>query len=139
MKNYDNNCVFCKIAHKIIKSNIIYEDDEVIAFLDTSPLTYGHSLVIPKGHYETMLSTPKGTLTHVMNIAQRIGQIDMEILKAKGVNILINCYPSAGQLIPHFHVHVIPRYDASDGIKIENNPINNPNLPAVLEKFKEKL
>jgi len=139
MKNFDNNCIFCKIANKIISSNIIYEDDVVVAFLDNSPLTYGHSLVIPKKHYDTMLSTPKNVLTHVMNVAQRIGQIDMEILKAKGVNILINNYPSAGQVIPHFHVHVIPRYNASDGIKIENKPIEDANLPSVLEKFKKIL
>lgn len=139
MKNFDPNCVFCKIADGVIPSNKIYEDDEVIAFLDASPLTYGHALVVPKKHYETMLSTPKDLMNHVMNVAQRIGQIDVEVLGAKGVNIVTNCFPAAGQAVPHFHVHVIPRYDATDGYKIENKPKTDISLPAVLEKFKGKL
>lgn len=139
MKNFDPNCVFCKIIDKVIPSSIIYEDDDVVAFLDNAPVTYGHALVVTKKHYETMLSTPKDLLAHVMNVAQRIGQIDIKILGAKGVNIITNCYPAAGQAIPHFHVHVIPRYDATDGFKIENNPKHDINLPSVVEKFKGNL
>lgn len=139
MKNFDANCVFCKISDGVIPSSKIYEDDEVIAILDASPVTYGHALVMPKKHYETFLSAPKDLMNRVMNVAQRIGQIDMEVLGAKGVNIICNCYPAAGQAVPHYHVHVIPRYDANDGLKIEDHPKTDISLPAVLEKFKGKL
>ena len=139
MKEFDPNCIFCKIVDGVIPSSKIYEDDEVVAFLDNAPLTYGHALVVPKRHYDSFLSTPKNIMNQVMNVAQRIGQIDIEVLGAKGVNIISNCYPSAGQAIPHFHVHVIPRYDASDGLKIENKPMKDVNLPSIVEKFKGKL
>ena len=123
----------------VIPSSKIYEDDEVIAILDNAPLTYGHALVMPKKHYQSMLSTPKTIMNQVMNVAQRIGQIDVEILGAKGVNIITNCYEAAGQSVPHFHVHVIPRYDASDGLRIENRPMKEVNLPSIVEKFKGKI
>lgn len=139
MKHFDPNCVFCKIADGFIPSSKIYEDDEVVAFLDANPVTYGHALVVPKKHYDTFLSTPKDLMNRVMNVAQRIGQIDVEVLGAKGVNIITNCYPAAGQAVFHFHVHVIPRYDATDGLKIENKPKSDINLPSVVEKFKGKL
>jgi len=139
MKNFDPNCVFCKIADGVIPSNKIYEDEDVLAFLDVNPVTFGHCLVIPKKHYDTFLATPKPIMNKVMNVAQRIGQIDIEVLKARGVNIITNCYPSAGQVVPHFHVHVIPRYDATDGVKIEFNVKKDISLPAVIEQFQDKL
>ena len=74
MKNFDENCIFCKIANGFIPSTKLYEDDDVLAFLDVNPTTYGHTLVIPKKHYDTFLSTPKDVMNKVMNVAQRIGQ-----------------------------------------------------------------
>lgn len=138
-KEYDTNCVFCKIVDGIIPSNKIYEDDDVLAFLDVNPVTKGHALVVSKKHYETFLSTPKEVMNKVMNVAQRIGQIDITVLGAKGINVITNCYPSAGQSVPHFHVHVIPRYDATDGFKVEYNTKQNINLPSVLDTFIKEL
>ena len=139
MKKYDPNCVFCKIAEKVIPSTIIYEDDYVMAFLDISPVTYGHTLVIPKEHFETFLSTPKEIIHKAFDLAQRIGQVQIKQLGAKGVNILTNCYEAAGQAIPHFHIHVIPRYEANDGFKLEMKELKNVNLPALAEELKETL
>lgn len=139
MKEFDPNCIFCKIADGVVSSFKIYEDDEVMAFLDANPLTKGHALVISKRHFDNFLATPKHIMNQVMNVAQRIGQLDVQVLGAKGVNIITNCYESAGQVIRHFHVHVIPRYDATDGFKIENNPIKDANLPAIYNKLKDQL
>ncbi len=139
MKKYDPNCVFCKIAEKVIPSTIIYEDDYVMAFLDISPVTYGHTLVIPKEHFDTCLSTPKEIIHKAFDLAQRIGQVQIKQLGAKGVNILTNCYEAAGQAIPHFHIHVIPRYEANDGFKLEMKELKNVNLPALAEELKETL
>ncbi len=139
MKKYDPNCVFCKIAEKVIPSTIIYEDDYVMAFLDISPVTYGHTLVIPKEHFDTYLSTPKEIIHKAFDLAQRIGQVQIKQLGAKGVNILTNCYEAAGQVIPHFHIHVIPRYEANDGFKLEMKELKNVNLPALAQELKESL
>lgn len=134
---FDSSCIFCKIADGIVPSYKIYEDDDVVAFLDVNPATYGHTLVVTKEHYETFLSTPKTVMHKVFDVAQRIGQVQIKELGAKGVNILSNCYEAAGQTIKHFHVHVIPRYEATDGFKLKMNE-NKPQyqLSVVLEKFK---
>ena len=136
---FDSNCIFCKIADHKIPANILYEDNEVLAFLDVNPVSYGHCLVITKEHYDSMLSCPKELLHKVYDVAQRLGQVQIKSLGAKGVNILANCYEAAGQTVLHFHVHVIPRYDAADGLKLEMNKFCEVNLPAVCEKFQEDL
>ncbi|MFA6754907.1 MAG: HIT domain-containing protein [Bacilli bacterium] len=137
---FDENCIFCKIANKTISSNVLYEDDDVMAFLDTNPATYGHALVITKEHYDSFLSCPKEVMHKVMDVAQRIGQALIKELGAKGINIIINCYEAAGQVVKHFHVHVVPRYVAADGLTIEmKGNLKDLNLPAIAKSIKEKL
>ena len=134
------NCIFCKIANHIIPSSTVYEDDDVIAFLDISQTTLGHTLVIPKKHYDNFLTVPKDVMNKVMNVAQRIGQILIKNFKAKGINILSNCYEAAGQTVMHFHVHVIPRYLSADGLTIEmhkNEDLDNINLPVLANQIKD--
>ena len=137
--DFDAKCIFCKIVHGDVPSAKLYEDDDVLAFLDVNPVTYGHSLVISKKHYPNFLATPKDVMNKVMNVAQRIGQVQMEQLGAKGVNILINVNEAAGQEVPHFHVHVIPRYTATDGFKLELKQMKEVNLPAIAKEIKDKL
>jgi histidine triad (HIT) family protein len=137
---YMENCIFCKIASHIIPSSVVYEDDDVIAFLDISQTTEGHTLVIPKTHYDNFLTVPKDVMNKVMNVAQRIGQILINNFGAKGINILSNCYEAAGQTVMHFHVHVIPRYISADGLTIEmhqNEDLENINLPVLASEIKK--
>ena len=136
------DCLFCKIAKGIIPSSIVYEDDDVIAFLDISQTTKGHTLVIPKKHYDNFLNTPKETMHKVMDVAQRIGQAQILMLGAKGVNILSNVNKEAGQSIYHFHVHVIPRYLETEGFEIsmkENPDAKSLSLPALASEIKKGL
>ena len=107
--------VFCRIIEGEIPSTKVYEDDDVLAILDISQVTKGHTLVMPKAHYENMLACPAELLNKVMAVAQRIGQAEVGILGAQGVNILTNVGEAAGQTVPHFHVHVIPRYEGREG------------------------
>ncbi|MBQ9457786.1 MAG: HIT family protein [Bacilli bacterium] len=107
--------VFCRIIAGEIPCTKVYEDDDVLAILDISQVTKGHTLVMPKAHYEHMLSCPADLLGKVMAVARRIGQAEVEVLGAQGVNILTNVGEAAGQSVPHFHVHVIPRYTSSEG------------------------
>ena len=136
---FDANCIFCKTVAGQVPCTKLYEDEDVLAFLDINPVTYGHTLVISKEHYSTFLSTPKAIMNKVMNVAQRIGQVQIEQLGAKGVNILINSYEAAGQVVPHFHVHVIPRYTAKDGFRLEFKELKDVNLPKVAEEIKDNL
>ncbi len=139
---YDKDCIFCKIAQGIVPSNVVYEDDDVIAFLDISQVTQGHTLVIPKKHTQNFLTAEKDIMHKVMDVAQRIGQAQISILGAKGVNILTNVNKEAGQSVYHFHVHVIPRYIADDGFKIEmkeNDKLEELSLPVLADKIKKAI
>ena len=134
------NCIFCQIANGEIPCHKIFEDDDVLAFLDISQVTKGHALVICKEHYENFLSTPKDLVHKVMDIAQRVGQVQIQMLGAKGVNIVSNCYENAGQSVMHFHVHVIPRYGKTDSfiLEMKDNSKESLNLPAIANQIKLK-
>ncbi|MFA6377733.1 MAG: HIT family protein [Acholeplasmataceae bacterium] len=136
----DKNCIFCKIINGEIPSSIVYEDDDVLAILDISQATYGHTLVMPKVHFTSFLDVPHDVMHKVMDVAQRIGQVEIKLLGAKGVNILSNCYEAAGQSVMHFHVHVIPRYQEEEGFRLEmkSHP-DNLNLPALAEAITKNL
>ena len=132
--------IFCKIIDGEIPCYKLYEDDDVMAFLDISQVTKGHSLVVSKKHYDNFLTIPKNEMHKVMDVAQLLGQVAIKFMGAKGVNILTNCYETAGQTVMHFHVHVIPRYESTDGFILEmKNNEENLNLPAIADFVKENL
>ena len=132
--------IFCRIVDGEIPCYKVFEDEEVLAFLDISQVSKGHTLVIPKKHYDTFLAVDKEIMHHVMDVAQRIGQVAVKLLGARGVNILTNCYEAAGQTVPHFHVHVIPRYDGSEGFQLEmKNNAEGLNLPALAKELGSNL
>lgn len=132
--------IFCKIIDGEIPCYKLYEDDDVMAFLDISQVTKGHSLVVSKKHYDNFLTIPKSEMHKVMDVAQLLGQVAIKFMGAKGVNILTNCYETAGQTVMHFHVHVIPRYESTDGFILEmKNNEENLNLPAIADFVKENL
>ena len=135
------NCVFCKIARGEIPCYKVYEDDKILAFLDISQTTRGHTLVITKEHFDNMLYVPKDLLSQSISVAQKIAQAEVATLKANGINVLINTEEAAGQTVMHFHIHVIPRYNDKDHISIEFTPtgIEKLNLPALATEIKEKL
>lgn len=107
-------CVFCKIINGEIPSKKIYEDDDVLAILDISQATKGHTLVMPKKHYSNLLEIEDYEYLKVMNKAKDIAKAIEKAYNPVGFNILNNCNERAGQTVMHFHVHVIPRYDNDD-------------------------
>ncbi len=130
------NCIFCKIANKEIKSNIIYEDEETMAFLDISQTTKGHTLVIPKKHFETIYDdVDPSFLTKLPIIAKHI----KEVMKAEGINIVNNSGVIAGQTVNHVHFHIIPRYSQNDSFKINYYDNSKSVSEKELEALKEKL
>ncbi len=138
-KKQKDDCLFCKIAQGKIPSVKIYEDEDILAFLDISPASKGHALVITKEHFDNYLMVPKDLLAKAAAVAQEIGQAQISQLGAKGVNIISNINPIAGQSVLHFHIHVIPRYDPNDGLKLNFTPamIEKFNLPILAESIKK--
>ena len=110
-----DNCIFCKIAKHEIPGKIVYEDDLCLAFLDLSQTTDGHTLVIPKQHFDHFLDVDAKTLAHMIQVAQQVAKNIEEKLDAKGFKIITNMNEVAGQSVKHFHIHIIPRYDENDG------------------------
>jgi histidine triad (HIT) family protein len=103
-------CPFCKIIHDKIPSNIIHEDPTVIVFLDINPISKGHCQIVPKAHYKDIHEVPNIMLKKVIITAKKISFLLEERLGAKGVNILHASGKVAQQSVPHFHLHLIPRY-----------------------------
>lgn len=105
-----------KIVRHEIPANIVYEDEETIAFLDVKPVNPGHTLVIPKKFAKNIFDVDETTLSAVMRTVQKISRSLRETLRAEGVNVHINNEVAAGQAVFHLHVHVIPRF-SNDGLE----------------------
>ncbi len=115
-----SECIFCKIANKEIETNIIAENELAIAFLDTSPVSDGHTLIIPKKHFRNFSETPEEYLTAVSNLAKEVAnKIKCSKLDPWGFNYLSNEESIAGQVIFHFHIHIIPKYGKDEGFKTD--------------------
>ena len=103
------DCIFCQIIEKKIPSHILFENDITLAFLDIFPVSKGHTIVIPKNHYNNLEDIPVAELTELFRIVKEISGLIKKKLKIDGYNILQNNFRAAGQVINHFHVHIIPR------------------------------
>ena len=113
-----SDCIFCQIVSGQIPSSKVYEDEEVLAFLDITQVTKGHTLVIPKKHYRNMLEMDAESASSLFARVPKIAQQLQEKLGAAGVNIINNNEEAAGQTVFHTHVHLLPRFDATDGLKL---------------------
>lgn len=129
-------CLFCEIAKGNIPSNTIYEDDQVIAFFDINPTSYGHCLVVPKEHSNSLLEMSDDARNHVFKVVQQLANQLEEKLHCDGINILSNIHEAAGQSVEHTHVHLIPRYKDQDTVTIEFHEIEKVNFEELLEKWK---
>ena len=106
-----DNCIFCMIIDGKIPSRRVYEDENCIAMLDINPATPGHTLILPKEHHQDLTEMNEELLGKLMMVARKIGMIQKERLGAIGFNVIQNNGEAAGQTVPHFHIHVIPRYE----------------------------
>lgn len=119
------DCLFCKIINGEIPSYKIYEDDLVLAFLDVNPKENGHTLIIPKKHFTDYLELNEEVFNHIFKVAKELTPKICEKLNADGTNFVWN-YGNV-QVIKHFHLHIIPRYN-------ENR--NKLTVEEVYEKLK---
>lgn len=113
----DPDCIFCKIVAGDIPSAKVYESESCLAFLDIAPVNDGHVLVLPKGHYPTLMDVPAEQGGDLMHAMSQIGKAVMEATGADGLNLMQNNHEAAGQLVHHAHFHLIPRH-SDDGLKL---------------------
>lgn len=128
--------IFHKIVNKEISSNIVYEDDDIIVILDAFPMTYGHTLVLPKNYSKNLLEMDVETLKVVMEKTQRIAKEICDKLNADGCNIITNVNAEAEQSIPYTHIHIVPRYGNEYKIFNKNNQVENVDFTELLNKLK---
>ena len=105
------NCLFCKIIAGEVPADKVYEDDDFIAFQALYQVSPGHTLIVPKIHSEDIINMKTELGTPLFQLIQKIGVTTMKALGATGFNTGINTKSSAGQVIFHTHIHIIPRYD----------------------------
>jgi len=109
------DCIFCKISDKKSPVRIVYEDKEILAFFPLEQISRGHTLIIPKKHYENIYDIDEKSLEKIISVAKKIASSMKKSLGAKGINILHASGKDADQSIFHFHIHIIPRYN-KDGL-----------------------
>lgn len=135
------DCIFCKIVKKELPAFIFYEDEFVIGFLDINPLVEGHTLVVPKTHYESIFDIDEEALQKIISVSQKISKRIKEALRVEGVNLINASGVVAGQSVPHFHLHIIPRR-AGDEINLASwwrskvKEVDKEKLKELAEKLK---
>lgn len=115
MSERNPECIFCKIVAGEIPCARVYEDEHCLAFLDIGPLQPGHTLLVPKDHHERITDMPAATMAALGAVLPRVARAVMAATGAEGLNLLQANGECAGQVVPHVHLHVIPR-GSTDGL-----------------------
>jgi histidine triad (HIT) family protein len=134
-------CVFCKIVDGEIPAVKVLDEDLVLAFMDINPASRGHMLVIPKRHAENIFEISENDLVAVGRAVKRCSKAAMEALKADGITVLQLNGKASDQLVPHLHVHIMPRWE-NDGLPVsqwEMNPGNMAEIQDIADKVKEHI
>ena len=129
------NCIFCKIIKKEIPYQEIYQDDNFLAFLDIRPHVKGHTILIPKLHGETVFDFDDSLCEKIIPTTKKVMKLVKEKLNCDGFNVGWNHGTFAGQVVPHLHLHIMPRYDGDGGGSM-HSIITNPGDLNVEEVYK---
>lgn len=132
-----NGCIFCKIVAGELPSTKIYEDDNTIAIMDIGPVAKGHVLVIPKEHCDPITETPDEVLKNTIVTVRKVARAQVKGLGTDGLNIAQANGKCAGQIIPHVHFHLIPRFNGEPQPK-NWNPGKYDNQEE-MESYAEKI
>lgn len=126
-------CIFCKIVNHEIPSSIVYEDENYLAILDISQVTLGHTLVMPKKHFDNILEMTSNEFKDYSEVIHKVAKLVSSKTNCVGMNILNNTNEIAGQTVNHVHFHIIPRYSVDDSICINFNKSDKQDLDKVLQ------
>jgi histidine triad (HIT) family protein len=135
------DCVFCQIVAGKLPCAKVYEDDDIISFMDINPIAEAHTLVISKGHYEYVHQCPPEILSSLAAKLPDIADAVFQVSGAEGYNILCNSGRAAGQVVPHMHYHIIPRF-SGDGLLGEwvVKQYDNPDkMEDLCQRIRQKL
>ena len=134
------NCIFCRIVTGEIPCVKIYETDQVLAFLDIAPVAPGHVLIIPKAHYATLFEMPEELGAALLAAQKLVGRAILAATGTTGLNVQMNNFESAGQVVFHAHLHLIPRR-AGDGLALwPGTPYaDGPAMTALAEAIRHAL
>ncbi len=135
------DCLICDVDNEVVRSNLIFENEQVIAFLYLHPLTLGHTVVAPRKHFRSLfeINDPK-VFGEILTLTQSVYRKMQDVLRANGMNLVSNNGKSAGQEVSHFHLHVIPR-KSNDGlgfVRLSGKKVREPTKQAFSELL-EKL
>lgn len=134
------DCVFCKIVSGEIPSTRLYEDARTVAFMDVNPLNDGHCLVVTRAHAATLFDAAEADLQAVIATAKRVATAIREALKPEGLNMLQANGPAAFQSVPHFHLHLVPRWSGDGkGFDWKLVPGDRERIQATAEKIRAAL
>ncbi|ACV69521.1 HIT family protein [Desulfohalobium retbaense] len=134
------DCLFCKIVRGEIPSAQVFSSEHVLAFLDIGPIHKGHTLVIPKTHYATLWELPAALGQEMQEALQKVGQAVVQATAADGLNVVMNNFRAAGQLVDHAHWHLVPRF-TEDGLRWwpQQEYESSESMEAVAQAIRETL
>lgn len=112
-----NNCIFCKINNKETPAKIVFENDDILAFVPIQQVSKGHTLIVPKNHFENIFDIDKNTLEILIAVSKDLSEQLTKENNATGINLLHASGKDAQQSVFHFHLHIVPRYE-NDGLDL---------------------
>lgn len=131
--------VFAKIVRREIPAEIVYEDDDTLAFLDAKPAVPGHTLVIPKKQVRNIFDVDDATLATVIRTVRKIAPAVRDAVGAHGVHVNSNHEAAAGQIVFHLHFHIIPRHDRSEFAFWPQHDYPKGDAATIAEKIRSKI
>ncbi len=133
------SCIFCDILSGVKDAHILYEDSSHVAFLDKYPIDVGHSLVVPKKHHERITDMDSNAVGNLFSIIPKIANAILSATDADAFSLGQNNGRAAKQIIPHVHVHIIPRYNHKGTIWTKRSISNADELSILARKIKSLL
>ena len=135
------DCIFCKIVSGEIPAVKVLDEERVVAFMDINPSGKGHMLVVPKNHAENIFEISENDLAALIKAVKRCAKAVKETLNAEGITILQLNGKASDQIVPHLHIHVIPRWE-NDGLSVstwEMKPGDMEEIQAIARKIREHI
>lgn len=130
-----SDCIFCKIINGEIPSAKVFENEHVMAFLDISQITKGHTLIIPKIHNENIYDLSAEAARNIFEVVPQLANAIKEQFNPVGMNVITNTGEQAGQTVFHYHMHLIPRYGSGDGFGAVWKSHQSEYTPADLQEI----
>ena len=133
------DCIFCDIIQGKKQGNFIYEDESHIAILDKYPIDYGHSLVIPRDHFEKVTDMNSDKVGDLFSKVPKIAKAIIETIDADAFSLAQNNGRAAKQIVPHVHIHIIPRFNNKGTVWTKRDIGKDDELEILAEKIRNRM